>query len=172
MEYICVAKLIKPFGLKGEMKCEAYTDFASERFKKGSTVYLYKGESYIPMIVEKYRWHKGALLLSFKDYLDINLIEKYRNYEVYKSSVDIKPLKEGEYYFSDLVDLAVYNGNDLIGKVVELIEGPKYNYLKVLKTDDKHVLIPFVPFYILNVDLDNAKIMINCIEGLIWNLQS
>ena len=32
MEYILIGKMIKPFGLKGEMATEVYTDFIKERF--------------------------------------------------------------------------------------------------------------------------------------------
>ena len=166
-EYILIAKLIKAFGLKGEMKAEPYTDFIKERFKSGSRVYLNHEGEHLPFIVKAYRMHKGFLLLTFKDYEDINLIEKYRGDEVYKAKEDIEALPEGEYYFNDLEGLDVYAQSLLIGKVKRVEAGPKYNYLRIEKKTGGTFLVPFIPFFILNVDLDKHFLEINAVEGLL-----
>ena len=75
MDYVLIGKIINTFGIRGELKVNSYTDFAKERFKKGSTVYV--GEKHLPFTVKGYREHKGFLLVSFKDHEDINLVEKY-----------------------------------------------------------------------------------------------
>lgn len=172
MNYVCIGKLIKPFGLKGEMKLEVYTDFIEERFAKGSSVFFYDGKDYLKFIVSTTRMHKGQLLVSFKGYEDINLIEKYRGLSVYKSKDDIKPLNEGEYYFDDLVNLELFDEDKRLGKVLKVEEGIKYNFLRVLKSDETTALVPFIERFIKEVDLKERKIYINHIEGLLWNLPS
>ena len=87
MEFVCIGKIVNTFGLKGELKVAYSTDFVSERFKKGSIVYL--GEEKAPFVVKSYRLHKGFLLVVFNDNEDINLVEKYKNLYIYKSKDDI-----------------------------------------------------------------------------------
>lgn len=168
MEYILIGKMIKPFGLKGEMATEVYTDFIKERFKKGSAVYLKTKSGMLKMIVLKYRMHKGRLLLTFEGYEDINLIEMYRMVEIYKSTDDIEPLKEGEYYFRDLMNLKVYVDDNCVGTVVDVEEGTTSNFIRVKKNDNTEALVPFIPVFIKSVSLNEGKIVLNYIEGLLW----
>lgn len=165
MEFICLGKIVNTFGIKGELKIQYDTDFIEERFKKGSIVYL--GKDKLPMEVKSYRVHKDFLMVLFKDYEDINLVEKYKNMLVYKSKDDIKPLKKGEYYFSDLINLEVYVDNEHVGKVLNVEEGISSNYLRVLH-GEKESLVPFLPEFIENVDLDNKRIDIKKMDGLLW----
>ncbi|MBR3250806.1 MAG: ribosome maturation factor RimM [Erysipelotrichaceae bacterium] len=166
MEYVTIGKILNTFGIKGELKVDVYTDFPEDRFKKGSTVYI--GEDYLPFKVAAYREHKGFMLLLLEDNEDINQIEKYKGMYLYKSKDEIKPLQEGEYYFSDLKDLDVYVDDKKIGRVLRVEEGLRNNNLRVLKEEDgNEYLIPFIPVFIKKVDLVKKRIDINWIEGLI-----
>ena len=165
MEYTLIAKITKPFGIKGEVKAECYTDFPEERFRKGTKVYL--GDKKIPMEVKSWHFHKGILLLLFEGYEDINLIEGFRDYEVYKDNADIKPLKKGEYYFSDIEGLDVYQGGKKVGHVSRMEEGTMYNYMRIKKEDGKEALVPFRENFVLSVDLEAHKLEIVELEGLL-----
>ena len=166
MEFVEIGKILNTFGIKGELKVASNSDFVEERYKKGSLVYV--GEQHIPFKVKSVRTHKGFLLVLFEDNEDINLVEKYKNMFIYKSKDDIKPLKDGEYYFSDLRDLDVYVDNKYVGKVLKVEEGISSNNLRILKQEDnKEYLVPFLPVFIKNVDLDNKRIDIVYMEGLL-----
>ena len=166
MEYTKIGKITKPFGLKGEMKTECYTDFAEERFAKGSFIYL--GEERVKEKVKSFRYHKNALLLLLEGKEDINLIEGYRNKDIYKSAEDIEPLPEGEYYFSDIEGLDVYQGDKRVGKVLRMEEGPLYNFMRILTDEDqKEHLVPFRENFIEEIDLKRKMIRISEMEGLL-----
>lgn len=164
MEFVKIGKIVNTFGIKGELKVDSYTDFIDERYAKDSVVYI--GEDKLPFVMNKHRNHKGFLLIQFKDNEDINLVEKYKNMFIYKSQDDIKPLKKGEYYFSDLKDLDCYVNDKLVGKVKNVEAGIKYNYLRIA-VDDNEKLVPYLPQFVDNVDLDNKRINIKDIEGLL-----
>ena len=167
MEFVVIGKIINTHGIKGDLKIDSFTDFANDRFKKGSKVYL--GEDKIEMTVSSFRSHQGYLLVSFKEFEDINLVEKYKNYLVYKSKDDIKPLKEGSYYFSDLRNLDVYVEDKLVGRVLRVEEGTRNNNLRILKNEDnKEYLVPFLPQFIENVNLDESRIDVVKMDGLLW----
>lgn len=165
MEYILIGKVINTFGIKGELKVYPYTDFIEDRFQKGSTVYL--GEEHLPFVVKSYREHKGMLLLLFEANEDINLVEKYKEFEIYKAKGDIEPLQNG-YYFRDLKGLDVYVDQELVGKVLKVEEGITANNLRILKdSDQKEYLVPFLPVFVENVDLQEKRIDIVKMEGLL-----
>ncbi|MBR2787678.1 MAG: ribosome maturation factor RimM [Erysipelotrichaceae bacterium] len=166
MEYVTIGKILNTFGIKGELKVDVYTDFPEDRFQKGSTVYV--GDDYLPFKVASHREHKGFMLLLLENNEDINLVEKFKGMYLYKSKDDIKPLQDGQYYFSDLKDLDVYADDEKIGKVLNVESGLRNNNLRVLKAEDnKEYLIPFIPVFIKKVDLEERRIDINRIEGLI-----
>ena len=167
MEYVYIGRFFNTYALKGEIKVSIDTDFIKERYKKGSKVYILKDDIYHPFIVERYREYKGDLIVKFKDIDDINDIEMYKGHDIYKAKEDIKPLKKGEYYFSDLVGLDVYDKDIKIGKVIEVIEGPAYNFIKLKKEDGKTNLVPFIDNFIEDVDLKKGCIKIKVIEGLL-----
>lgn len=164
MEYIQIGKILNTHGVKGELKVDVYTDFLEERFKKNSFIYI--GEDYEKQCVKSYRIHNGFMLLSLKDLEDINLVEKYKNRFIYKSSDDIKPLDDG-YYFRDLKGLDVYVEDKLVGKVMYAEEGIRNDYLRIKKLDDKEALVPIIDNFVLNIDLDNNRVDIVKMEGLL-----
>lgn len=163
MRYIKVGEIVNTFGLKGELKVLSLTDFVSERFKKEATLYILKNKEYIKVTVFNYRVHKGFVLVSFKDLLDINLVEQYKGCVIYVSSDDIKPLENGKYYFFQLTNLDVYCDNKFIGIVSSVESG--YQTILRIKTQDREILVPYVDAFIKNVDLDNNRIDVNLIEG-------
>ncbi len=164
--YVEIGKILNTFGIKGELKIASYTDFVKERFKKGTKVYV--GEDHLPFVMHGCREHKGFLLISFEDHLDINLVEKYKGMAIYKAKEDIHKLKQGEYYFSDLADLDVYVDDQLKGKVLKVEEGIACNYLRVLSSSDqKEHLVPFLPVFIEAVDLEMKRIDVKAMEGLL-----
>ena len=87
---------------------------------------------------------------------------------VYKAKEDIKPLKKGEYYFSDLMDLDVFVEGRLKGRVLKVEEGIRNNNLRIRKEEDgKECLVPFLPVFIEKVDLKEKRIDVVKMDGLL-----
>ncbi len=167
MNFIKIGALIKPFGLKGEMKVYNMSDFPEKRFKAGNTVYLNINNEMIAFIIESFRMHQEFPLLSFKNYQDINLIEKYNKAEIYMKKDELHHLNKGEYYIFELRGLNVVDqDNQLIGIVKDVEITGAHSVLRI-KTDGKDVLVPYVPNFILDVDLKEKRITIKVIEGLL-----
>ncbi len=169
MEFVVIGKIINTFGIKGEVKVQSHTDFEKDRFKTDSVVYI--GEKHIPLTVKAYRVHKGFIMLSFKEYDNINQVLEYKDMYIYKSIKDIPPLKEGEYYFKDLENLDVYFNGKHIGKCLYVEEGKAYNFLRIKENNDKEVLVPNIAVFIDTISLDDKRIVLKDVEGLLWRLQ-
>lgn len=164
MEYYSVGKILTTHGLKGELKVAPDTDF--DRFFEGNRLYInHKGE-YIEVIIKSVRDLGNYLLITFKDLLDINLVEKYRGDLLYISETDREELDKDEdiIYYSDLMNKNIFNQNgEERGKVIDILEMPHAKYL-VSNYNGKKSMIPFIDEFILEVNDD--KIIIKEIEGL------
>ena len=163
MKYYKCGHIMTTHGLKGALKIKDLSDF--DRFYKNSTLYiLYKNE-YIKVKVFNKTNFDNYYLVTFYDLLDINLVEKYKNCDIYVSELDRNDdLDEDEYYNSDLLGKEIMNqNNEIKGKVIEIREYPACNYL-VVNYNDKNTLIPFNKQFIKEVN--DKYIVIDEIEGL------
>jgi len=169
MEYIEIGRAVNTHGIRGELKIESWSDFDEIRYTPGNTVYLEKGEEMVPLTVKSFRVHKGYSLVSFEELPDINAAEPYKGCIVYVDDDDRQELEEGEYYFDELIGLKARDeeGNP-IGEVIAVEEtsGAQDN-LRVKREDGREVLIPNVPAFVKDVDLDQGTITIHVIEGLL-----
>lgn len=167
MEKICIGEIVNTHGLKGEVKIKNLSGFASQRFKKGNTVYVQYQNELISLVVSSFRMQQNTILAVFKDYEDINLVEKFKHCFVYFDKDKIPPLKNGEYYYFQLKGLQVKDQSEhLIGTVIDIEETGANNCLRI-KGKEKEILVPYVPSFISKVDLDEGVILINVIEGLL-----
>jgi 16S rRNA processing protein RimM len=169
MDYIKIGRVINTHGIKGELKIRSSSDFDEERYGKGNTVYIMYEGKYVPMICDTYRVHKGFPLVSFQDHKDINLVEKYKNCDVYIDAAEREELDDGRHYVDELIGMtAVADNGDEIGEVMDVEEtlGANDN-LRIRKKDGKEVLVPYVPAFIQKVDDEAGVITIHVIEGLL-----
>ncbi len=168
MEYIKVGMIINTFGIKGELKIKSFTDFEEERFAVGKMIYILKDGNYLPFTIASCRYHKQHILVALEKMADINLVEKYKGCELYADAKSLHQLEEGEYYFFELKGLMVYDmDNQQIGKVLQVEEGLAHNNLRIELNSGKKCLVPFVKAFIHKVDLEQQKIWIKTIEGLL-----
>ena len=66
----------------------------------------------------------------------------------------------------DIIGMEVYGENNLIGTVTDILKNKVHSILVIEKDGNKN-MIPYVDEFIKNIDLENKKIEINVIEGLI-----
>ena len=163
MNYYKCGHIMTTHGLKGALKVKNLSDF--DRFYKNSRLYIFYKDEYIEVNVKSVSNQDDHLLVTFKDLEDINLVEKYRNTDIYVSELDrVNELDDNEYYYSDLVGKKIINQNgDLRGVVKEIREYQVCHYL-VTNYNDKDILIPFQDKFIKEVNDDS--IIIDEIEGL------
>ena len=171
MSYLKLGTIIKTKGLKGEVKVYSSTDFAEERYQKGNVVYLVnekKGEE-LPVHVHSYNFSQGFDYVSFEEMLDINLVEKYLKYDIVVKKEEVPPLEKDIYFFSDLKLCLVYDekGNEL-GVVTEVETFTSRETLRISLKNGKELLLPFIKdVFITKVDIENKRIDVKLIEGMI-----
>ena len=167
MEYLKIGHITNTIGLKGHLRVYPYTDFIVERYKINNQIYILKDDKYHLFYIENYQLVKNLIKLKLKGLDDINDGLLYKGNDIYINKDHIHSLKKGEYYIDQLIGLQVYDQyNNNLGHVIEVLIGIKHNNLRI-SNDKSNFLIPNIKPFITNIDLDNNKIYIKIIDGLI-----
>ncbi|MEY8700158.1 ribosome maturation factor RimM [Streptococcus ferus] len=168
MNYFNVGKIVNTQGLQGEVRVLSVTDFAEERFKKGSRLALFdKKDQFVTSLeIASHRKHKNFDIVKFKGLYHINEVEKYKEFTLKIAEEDLTELADGEFYYHEIIGLDVYEGEDLIGQVKEILQ-PGANDVWVVKRKGKRdLLLPYIPPVVLNVDIPNHRVDVELLEGL------
>ncbi len=166
--YFKVGTIVNTHGIRGEVKILAITDFADERFKKGAELQVETKDGFVPFKVQSSRLHKNMWLVLFEGVNNINDIEKYKTHDVYVYGAARETLGDDEYYYDEIIDSRVFDldGND-IGVVSEIMTTGANDVWVVQRPGQKDALIPMIDDVIKNVDVDNKRITIDALEGLL-----
>lgn len=159
MSKIKIGKIANTFGISGELKVISESDFVKERFQVGNKIYLNKT---LEKEITSVRMHNNNILIKIENLTDINLVEKYKNTDIYFDKADLVQL-ENDFYLFQLENLDVFIDDKKVGSVVEVLK-PSQTVLRI-KLDDREILLPFVEAFVENVDLKENRIDINLIEG-------
>ena len=168
MNYFNVGKIVNTQGLQGEMRVLSVTDFAEERFKKGAELALFdeKDQFVRTVVIASHRKQKNFDIIKFKDMYHINDIENYKGYSLKVAEENLTDLDEGEFDYHEIIGLEVYEGDNLIGTIKEILQ-PGANDVWVVKRKGKRdLLLPYIPPVVLNIDIPNNRVDVELLEGL------
>lgn len=161
MNYIYIGDIVNTHGIKGEVKILSHFKYKSSVFISGTCLYI--GQNKIKKVIKSYRHHKIFDMVTFVGIDDINDVLEYKGEPVYidKNEVMIDGILN-----EDLISMDVYNDDSFIGKVTDVLNNGVYDIL-VIENEKNRSLVPNINEFIRKIDLDNKKIQINVIEGLI-----
>ena len=160
MDYLYIGKYVNTHGLKGEIRILSNFKHKDKVFIPGMKFYLGKDKQEYEMV--GYRRHKNFDMVTFKDINDINLIENLKGSLVYINKADLK-LDKNVYLAIDLIGFNAIINDKVIGVVNDVIETPANEVLVV----GDNIMIPYVDEFINKVDIDNKKVFINDMKGLL-----
>jgi 16S rRNA processing protein RimM len=162
-----VGKVLKPQGVKGEVKVEIITSFP-ERFTTLNEVFLKNKDQWNACRIENVRISGNFAYIKFADINSRDLAEKLRNEYLHIPDDDLKELGEDEYYIHDLIDLDVFDEDgDCLGTITD-VENYKSNDIYVVQSPNgEQHMIPAIKDFIKEIDLSANKMIIRRIEGLI-----
>jgi len=167
LKYIPVAIITKPHGVRGALRIKPQTDFKAQRFFKGASLYLETKKTMLSLTVENHFEQTNVDVIKFKEFNDINAVEPFRNHTLYVSDDQRQTLEADAYYYDDLTNLSVYENQTFIGTVKRVETMPQGAVLRIERKGQKDALVPFMKVFVESVDLENARITIKEIEGLL-----
>ena len=167
-EFLRIGVVTSPHGVRGEVRVYPTTDELS-RFSEVGTLLLEKGG------VRSSRTVESVKLLKAKEMVVLKLsgidsaedAEQIRNAELLIRREQSSPLKEGQYFIGDLLDLkAVREDGTEAGTVEDVLETGANFVLVIRKPDGKELLLPVIPDCVLSVDPDEETVKIHVLPGL------
>lgn len=153
-EFFRVGKIVNTHGLKGEVKVMPSTSDVNN-FKRYGTIFI----NGIERAIEGVKFQKDRVILKIEGINSIDEAETYKN-KIIEVPRDREPeLPEDTFYVADLIGIHVFDteGKDL-GAIYDVIE-TKNNDVYWIR-EPKELLIPVLKTIVLDIDLDNEKIVI------------
>ena len=164
-----VGVITQTHGVRGEVKVFPLTDDIS-RFKNMKNLLLDGGkDGYISLEVENVRPQKNLVILKFKGIDNINDIEKYKGKGLYVTKDNRVELKKDEYFIADLIGCDVYTDEapeEKLGVISDVMETGANDVYDIQLEKGGNVLIPAIKDCVLKVDIENRRVDIHLMKGL------
>ena len=154
-------------GVRGEVKVFPTTDDV-KRFKKLKKVILDTGKEQLPLEIEGVKFFKQFVILKFRGIDNLNDIEKYKGKRLLVDREHAVKLKKDEYFIADMIGMDVFTEDgELFGALKDVMETGANDVYIIEMSDGKEVLVPAIKQCILDVDIENRKMVIHLLEGLV-----
>lgn len=162
-----IGKILNAHGVRGELKVEPLTDDPT-RYYLLDEVYLEdRNKNYTVYDIERVRLHKDTVLVKLYDVDDMDAAKALKNQYLAIDKSDRMPLEEGAYYIDDLIGIVVYEGEEKIGVITDVLQPGANDVYVVEQSPTREILIPAVKSVILGVDLDAGRMEVELPKGLV-----
>jgi 16S rRNA processing protein RimM len=162
-----VGRVIKPHGVHGSVLVKIVTDFP-ERMTVGTRFGL--GPEDGPDAYHEaatVRYHGGHWLVAIRGVRQREAVEPLRGQYLFLPEQALEELPEGYYYEHHLVGLRCESPTgENLGVVRGLDAGEAQSRL-IVRRDDRDYLVPYVPQLVQKVDLEQGRVIIDPIPGLL-----
>lgn len=159
-QFLEAGKIVNTHGIRGEVKIQPWSN-APDFLCSFENVYI--GEK--PYKIKGIRVHKGNAIASLQGVETVDDAVRLKNKVVLIKREDA-PLEEGEFFIQDLLGLKAIDadtGSEL-GTVHEVLPLPSGN-IYVIK-GEREILVPAVPAFIKETNIDAGFIKIRLIDGM------
>ena len=162
-----IGQIVNTFGIKGMVKVKPFTDDI-RRFDELKKVYVEKNSNQTEYEIEEVKYHKDMVLIKLKGIDKVEQAEELRNAYLTVSRDSVEELEEGRYYIVDLLGLEVYTDEQILLGTLEDIFNTGSNDIYVVKDKQgKQILLPAIQDVIKQIDIENKKIIVHLLPGLI-----
>ena len=156
MKRLIIGEVLKPQGIRGELKVKTFTDFP-EDVKEFGVVYIDE----VPYKILSFRvGPDGAAYMGLRGIPDRNAAELFRGKKLEGNREDAPPLEEGRHYIVDVLGLTCETEEGEVLGVVKDI-GNLASDVYTLEKDGKKILFPSVNGVIVRFDIEGGKIIVN-----------
>lgn len=164
---MCLGFIIKPHGLKGEVKI-SLNEQAADAISNDVKIWIRDtaGEVF-DTVIETSQLSGPHPRLKLKGVSSREEAEKLRNHELLTDRDFFPAPDESEYFLTDLIGLQVWDEHDnYLGDIGDIYTLPA-NDVIALDYRGKEVLIPMIDEIIKLIDFEKRRMVIHPIEGLL-----
>ncbi|MBR6256521.1 MAG: 16S rRNA processing protein RimM [Lachnospiraceae bacterium] len=164
-DYFRIGVITEPHGVRGEVKVYPTTDDAAH-LKKVKEYYMPADDGMQCLHAAGMKMQNDRIILQFKEITDRDTAEKLRKKELYVDRAHAVPLEEDEYYISDLEGLDVYENDEKIGTLQEVLRTGANDVYRIERNDGSELLLPAIKQCVLKVDIKEGRVDVAVMEGL------
>ena len=159
-DYLIVARIVAPFGIRGEVKAELMTDFPDRLAGRSTALLGRENETPRSFAIRGFRFHQGFALMTFDGCNDRTTAEALRGMFVQVPVAEAPPLPDGSYFFYQIIGLRVWgtDGREY-GTITDVMTTPGNDVYKV-DGERGEILVPAVAAFVRQVDLDHGRMIV------------
>lgn len=158
MDNIEIAKVLKPQGIKGEIKAQAFLNERDVHFLTKEKFLLINNRKYE---IEYCSFRLGYLYIKLKGVDNRDAAEQLRDGIISFPRDQMPPLDVNEFYTDDLIGCTLLDEKGKkIGRIVDINDYGASSIL-VIKNDTEEILCPFLLDLFTEIDLEYARLTVN-----------
>lgn len=152
-----VGRIAGPFGVRGEIKIDPFTDFP-DRF--GDLTSIYVGARRDSYAVEHGRKHRGQILVSLEGISSPEAVRELRGADIFVPRSEAAPLPPGHFYLEDAVGLTVQTSDgQAVGTVTDVLKTGS-NEVFVVGAGKEAILIPVIKDAVTELNLEERRVVV------------
>ena len=166
-ELFRVGVISNTHGIRGEVKVYPTTDNV-RRFDDLKEVILDTGKEQLNLHVTSVKYFKNMVILKFKEFNNINEIEKYKGKDLLIKREQAVKLGPDENFIVDLIGLKVITDEgENFGVMKDVLQTGANDVYVIEGNDGKEYLFPAIKQCILKVDLEAGEMTVHIMDGLL-----
>ena len=160
-QFLEAGKIVNTHGIRGEVKITPWAD-SPAFLQQFATLYIDEK----PVKLLSARVHKSFLIAGLEGVENVNEAMALKNKMVFIDRADAN-LPPGDFFIQDILGLPVIEeSGEAFGTLKEILPRPGGDIYLILQEDGTERLIPDVPAFILEKNLEAGFIRVRLIEGL------
>ncbi|MBT8468579.1 MAG: ribosome maturation factor RimM [Deltaproteobacteria bacterium] len=166
ISWIELGVITRPQGIDGEIRVHVFNP-ESTLLEELSEVFLIGDTDEEPALVEIRSARRGpkALLMRLEDVSSREDVEALRGSTLCIPRAALPDLEDGEYYHADLIGLEAFEGTESIGRVVDVLDYPSAECLKIERPDG-FLEVPMLPKWLDRVELEGGKVVLKDLDDI------
>ena len=159
--YLLLGEIVRPQGIRGEVKVRHYTDDPSRFEDLKSVLTPGAGGAYIPLAIIGCRVHDDDVFLTLKGVANRDQAEALRGTKLYVDRAHAKALSEDEVFIVDILGATAYDTKGCVVGTLKEVLTPGGVDVFVFTTPKGSLMVPALRDVLLVLDAAQGKIVLD-----------
>lgn len=162
-----LGKIAKKFSFKGEVLIYLDTD-EPELYENLESMFVECGKHLVPFFIENSSLHKNDFLrVRFEDVKNEEEADALLGNHVYLPLKMLPKLSGNKFYFHEVIGFEIEDKRfGFVGEIQSINDSSAQPLFEVLN-GDVEILIPMIDHFLVKIDRENKKVLMDLPEGLI-----
>jgi 16S rRNA processing protein RimM len=162
-----LGKIAKKFSFKGEVLIYLDTD-EPKLYENMESVFVDFNKNLVPFFIENSNLHKNDFLRTqFEDVNNEEEADRILGCEVYLPLTMLPKLEGNKFYFHEVIGFEIEDQRlGVFGKIVSINDTSAQPLFEVIN-GNVEILVPMIDQFLVKIDRENKKVIMNLPEGLV-----